>query len=373
MVEVAAMQRLVPAWRDLAERSAVSPFQSPDWLLPWLRHYGSMWQPRIVSWWRRSDLVGLAPVAWRRRGGRGLTVRELSFWGWTGTPIRGWVDVVADAGSADEVAADFAAWLEHPDQPWDLFHYLHLPADSPTLAALATPSSRWANVDLSLALHSLEYVVPLPDDVSGWPGQLGPKARHEIRREVRLFERRLGGRIEHVADPAASDEVVAALGSLMADRWGDREAYFQRDPRFTSFVCDVAREAFDSGHGWALVARDPRRAAACLVMLALNRTAVATLLGVSREERYRAMSLGKCLFDRALHDAGERGYRTFSFLTENGYKTAYWHALGRPTNSGFLARGPLGRAVAAWVTARRIVPQRVRDRAAGRPRLDYRP
>jgi CelD/BcsL family acetyltransferase involved in cellulose biosynthesis len=363
--------QLVPAWRELTERSARSPFESPAWLLPWLRHYGSAWRPRVVTWWRGGELVAVAPVAWRRRRGRGIAYRELTFWGWTETPLRGWVDIVADADAAADVAADFVSWLEAPDQDWDLFNYLHLDPDSPTIAALTARRRPWWRVDLSRVLHSLEYVIALPEDVSGWQGQLGPKARHEIRREMRLFERRLNGRIEEIEEPSAADEVIDTLGSLMANRWGEREAYFPRDPRFRRFARDAVWEALESAGGWALVARDPERTAACLFVLRLGGTAVAVLIGVSQARQYRSMSLGKCLFNLAIEGAVARGCREFSFLTENGYKTAFWHAVGRPTESGFLGRGPIGRAIAASATVRRL-PHRLRNPFAER-RREYRP
>jgi hypothetical protein len=51
--------------------------------------------------------------------------------------------------------------------------------------------------------------------------------------------------------------------------------------------------------------------------------------------------------------------------------TAFWHAEGRPTASGFLGRGPIGRAIAASATARRV-PGRLRNPFAER-RREYRP
>lgn len=371
VIEPGDVARIEPAWRELTERSARSPFESPAWLLPWLHHYGSAWRPRVVTWWRNGELVAVAPVAWRRRRGRGIPYRELTFWGWTETPLRGWVDIVADADSAFEVAADFAAWLEAPGQDWDLFNYLHLDPDSPTLAALTARRRPWWRVDLNRVLHSLEYVLALPEEASSWHGHLGPKARHEIRREIRLFERRLNGRIEEVHEPAAADEIVDTLGSLMAHRWGEREAYFRRDPRFRRFARDAVREALESAGGWALIARDAERIAACLLVLRLGRTAVAVLIGVGQAPEYRAMSLGKCLFDLAIEGAVARGCREFSFLTENGYKTAFWHAEGRPTESGFLGRGPIGRTIAASAIVRRV-PHRLRNPSAAH-RREHRP
>jgi hypothetical protein len=370
-IETGDFDALASAWQDLARRAARSPFESPAWLLSWLRWYGSGWQPCLITWWRGSVLVGVAPICGRRRVPRGVPVRELTFWGRTETPLRGWVDVVADDAVREEVAADFVAWLAGPDRDWDLFHYLHLAPDSPTVAALADEGRRWRMVDLSGALHSLEYDLSLPEDAWRSPGPLGPKARHEIRREIRLYQRRMGGRVEEIVDPDAADELVAALASLLADRWGEREAYFRRDPRFGAFAVDALRSTLGAGASWALVARDPRGIAGCLVILTIGQVAVAILTGVTREPEYGPLSLGKCLFYRAIEGAALRGCRMFSFLTEDGYKEFFWHAEGRPTESGFLARGGIGLAIAAYVTARRIVPRRVLDLLAGR-RTRYR-
>lgn len=371
IVEAHDVEQLAPTWRELAERAARSPFESPAWLVPWLRHYGTGWRCRVITWWRGGNLVALAPVAGRRRRARGIPYRELAFWGWTDTPLRGWVDIVSDADVAVEVAEDFVAWLESPEQAWDVFNYLHIDPDSPTLAALTARRRPWSRVDLSPVLHSLEYVVTLPQEALGWHGLLGPKARHEIRREMRLFEQRRSGQIEEVHEPAAAAEIVDTLRSLMTERWGQREAYFTRDPQFGPLVRDTAHEALESGSGWALVARDPERSAACLLVLGLGRTAAAVLIGVSQASTYRSMSLGKCLFNLAIDGAVARGFREFSFLTENGYKTAFWHAEGRPTESGFLGRGPTGRAIAFSAGVRRVRHRLRRPFAERRPL--YRP
>ena len=373
IIETHGFDALLPAWRDLATRGARSPFETPAWLLPWLRHYGGGRRPTIVTWWRANDLVGAAPLVWRRRRVRGVPVRELEFWGRTDTPLQGWVDIVADDAVSAEVAADFATWLARSSSDWDLFHYLHLAPDSPTLAALVSGRRRWQRVDLTRVLHSLEYGLALPADASGWRGQLGPKARHEVRRQGRLFERRMGGRVEIVTDPGTAEALVTALRSLLDEAWGDREAYFRRDPRFGSFLVDALRSVLQAELGWALVARDSQGIAACLVTLALPPTAVATLIGVTRKPEYGPLSLGKCLFHDAIHGAVARGCRRFSFLTEDGYKRTFWRAEGRPIESGFLARGGIGLAVAASVSARRVAPERIRGSMRGRQGGDHRP
>ena len=116
----------------------------------------------------------------------------MSFWGLTETPLRGWVDILADASVASAVADDFAGWLAHPGQRWDVFHYLHLAPGRPTLAAMAAQKRPWRMVALTSLLHSLEYVLRLHPDTSHRHVPLGPKARHEARREIRLYQRRMG-------------------------------------------------------------------------------------------------------------------------------------------------------------------------------------
>jgi CelD/BcsL family acetyltransferase involved in cellulose biosynthesis len=96
VVEAGDVHALRSEWQELAERAAHSPFESPAWLLPWLRHYRSPWQRLVVTWWRGSDLVAVAPSCRRRYVSHGIAVRELTFWGRTETPLQGWIDIVAE-------------------------------------------------------------------------------------------------------------------------------------------------------------------------------------------------------------------------------------------------------------------------------------
>jgi CelD/BcsL family acetyltransferase involved in cellulose biosynthesis len=352
------------AWRELTDRAARSPFETPAWLLPWLRSYGSAWLPFLVTWWRSGELVAAAPLAWRWRRIHGIAVRELELWGRTGSPLSGWVDAVVDPVERDEVVADLGRWLSGASVDWDIFNFLHLETDSPILAALAAHPGRW-RIDLTQSLHSIEYVLRLPHDTEGWHGLLGPKARHEIRRQGRVFERFRDGRLETVTDPDAAAELVTSLGVLGSRRWGRHEAYFSVDRAYAPFLVDAIGSLFRTGIGWAVLARDREGIQACLVMAARPPKAVALMIGVTPGTEYRSMSLGKCLFHRAIDDAVARGCETFSFLTEGVYKQTFWHAQGQPTESGFVARGAGGAALAALVWSRRILPATVRSRLRG--------
>src|SRR5688500_19629481 len=95
--EIAAVEAILPEWRELAARSAESPLQSPDWLLPVARRYLAADAPRVVTWRHEGRLVGIAPMSLLADRPRFRPLRQLYFWGTTGPRMRGLVDVVADA------------------------------------------------------------------------------------------------------------------------------------------------------------------------------------------------------------------------------------------------------------------------------------
>lgn len=346
---------LIPAWRALAERAGCGPFESPDWLVSWWRHHRGPIEARLLTWWRDGSLVGVAPLCLSLTRRRGVAMRELAFWGCLPTPrtpLRGWVDVLAADGDRPAIVSDFVDWLSSPKNDWHLFHYLRLPAGSSTSSALrARPRSWWA-IALTGAVDSTEFVLDLPGRRGGGPGPPGPKARHNIRTQMRAFAD-AGGSIERVVDPDAAEDLVTALRLLTAARWGRAEAQFRRDPTFEAFLVEAVRAGFTSGSGYAFVARSAAGIEACLLTLQCGRIAVPVLLGVTGAAAYRRMSLGKCLFSLAIDEAVSRDCTAFDFLAGGGYKTTFWHAKSRVLASGLLGRGIRGRGAIAFVQARR--------------------
>src|SRR3972149_2495080 len=108
------IEALAPAWRSLARTSARTPFESPDWLLPWWRHYGTGAEPVVVTWWADDDLVGVAPLRRSHARASGLAGCEVALWGAPGRPappLRGGGDVLALEPPRSAVMAGFARWL----------------------------------------------------------------------------------------------------------------------------------------------------------------------------------------------------------------------------------------------------------------------
>jgi hypothetical protein len=360
----AAMEGLAGEWRGLVDAAGGRPFSLPDWLLPWRATYAAGEEAILIVWQRAGRLVGLAPLHYRRLRRRGWALTEVGFWGATGTPLSGWVDLVALPEETEAVGADFRRWLDHEGPPWSAFSYLRLPADSPTPRFLAGVG-RWHG-SLAGIVRSEEAIRSLPSASAPDGGVLGAKARHELRRELRRYHEDHDGRVEVLSDPAdpaiSSGAVVEALADLLRRRWGAGERYLQVEPRFGVFLRAVVDRSLASGRGYLVTARDAGGWRGILFCLAGARETAALLVAVDPAPGFRRYSVGKALFARAMEVAVERGCETFNFLPPNGYKVAFWHARSRPLASGIVTRGWRGALLAAYVVVRRVLPARLRRR-----------
>ncbi|HWP64024.1 MAG TPA: GNAT family N-acetyltransferase [Candidatus Binatia bacterium] len=356
-----AVEALRPAWRELAEAAAATPFQHPDWLVPWFEAYGAPDTPLVLAWRRGGDLVGLVPLL--ATGGRAWFSpgAELLLWGGRGPLLRGFVDLLAAEGERPAVEAAFLDWLAGAEPDWRLLHLLRLPPGSTTDPAIrrAAAAEGWRVVELTGVVRSTTYVIDLPADTDGWQRWLGPKARHNMRREVRLFGKRRGGRYERWTDPAVTDAVVDALRRFMGERWGAAEGYFRVDPRFDGFLRTALRALLARNVAYVDVAVEPAALAGLLVTFVVGRAATAVLIGLRGDPELAPLSIGKNLFDASIGEAVRRGATTYDFLWVGGYKEAFWHARPRRTTSLVVGRGRLGRLLGRSIELRRVLLPRL--------------
>ena len=345
LTDLAALEPLLPAWRELSAVAATSALDAPDWLMPLARLYLGRQQIRLLAWRDGADLVAVAPLTLIADRPPLRPIRQLAWWGNVGPRMRGLVDVVARDEARDDVLDSLGAWLRH-ERDWDVLRILRPQFGSPTPAHLRTDSSHagWTYAGYA-NLRSTTYQIDLPDSEDGWQSYLGSKARKVMRWELRKFGER-GGQLVAAVPAEEIGDALDAVERLLRERWGDKEVYFAPDSRFRALIHEAVPALALRGDAWVTTARDENGVQGVLVSLAQNGYAMALMVAMTSDPVYRPFSLGKHLFDAGLAEAVKRGCRNYDFLWVGGYKESFWHATPRLLESAFVGRGVVGRNVA---------------------------
>ena len=310
------LSALEPEWRALWQADAsATPFQSPEWLLPWTRHL-----------WGGGRVCGLA----MRHDGTLAAFAPLFFWGYGGSPqvirvsflgagITDYLGILAigEAGPAARLLFD---WLAHKREPWDLCEFEEQRADSPLLHAEMPPT-----VDARREECSVCPVADAPAAMPEFESRLGAAFRHNLHTaENRLYK---DCSPEFVDGPC--EELLSALFRLHEARWRERhEAGMLSTRRLIDFHCEAARAMARSGmlrlHGL----RVNGEIVAVQYNLAAGRTRYLYLSGFNPE--FGRYSPGMLLLRESIRHAIAEGAREIDFLRHGEPFKYRWGARDRP-------------------------------------------
>lgn len=297
---LAGLQGLEGEWRALlAESPCLSPFQSPDWLLPWAEAFAPQ-ALLCVTAHRAGRLAGLAPfyVHAPPRGVRQLTL--------LGNGVSDRLDLICAPRDGDGFAV---AVLDHlARRPgWDVADLRDLPADSPLARAPAAPAWR----EEAVAEEPCP-VAALPRDPALLTDQLSRSRRTDLRRCRRRLEAAGPVTIE-TADDGSRAEVLEALARFDAARAAQRGG--------PGALEDVAVQAFHEAATRRLLAagclrlhvlKVGGRAIAAHYALVLGDRGYSYLHGF--DPAFAASGPGALLLAHAMADAIRCGAVTFDFL-----------------------------------------------------------
>jgi CelD/BcsL family acetyltransferase involved in cellulose biosynthesis/glycosyltransferase involved in cell wall biosynthesis len=296
------LARLEPAWLELWNRCAdATPFQRPEWLLPWYEHlsYGG---GLALLGWRGRELVGLAPLHRWSEGDRRLI-------GLAGGPISDYRDALcADPDVAPAMLARLAIG--------DL-------ADRVILDDLP-PGSPLVSCGSGVAEDRLEraQVCPeLPLEGDPW-SRFSPALARTLRYERRKLARRAAVSYR-VADPETLGGLLSTLFRLHAARWASRgEPGVLADAAIRRFHEDATPRLLAAGllrmHALSI---DGAVAALYYAILARGR---AHLYLAALDPGLARFSPGALLCVHAIERAAAEGCRTFDFLRgEEPYKFSF--------------------------------------------------
>jgi CelD/BcsL family acetyltransferase involved in cellulose biosynthesis len=318
--EVTSAERLKslgPEWSDLWMRCPdATPFQSPEWLLAWWRHFGNnnLW---TLSLHQGRRLVGLAPLF--VHGHRDHSLCQLSL---IGTGISDYLDFLLEPEIALIGTEMILRHLALQRSRWDLCDFQELRAESPLVAVRAT-----TELHTRILTMGVSPVLSLPKTAEAFRASLTSMCRRNLRRALRL----LGECGElHFESPDAErrPEFLEAFFRLHQARWNQRNLPgVLATPGIQAFHQEAAAGLMRRGCLRLYGVRHNGRVIAVLYGFARNGRVYAYLAGF--DPALAQYSPGTLLTNHAIEEAIRNGDREYDFLRGEEAHKYVWGARDR--------------------------------------------
>ena len=305
---LAAVERLVPEWDALWRRTdRTTPFQSPHWLMPWWRAFGTA-QPRVVAVRRGGALAGVLPayVLDEPQGRKLLPI---------GAGTTDYLDLLGEG--ADE-AVD-ALLRRAAAEGVGACDFIDVPPGSPLRSARPPPpwSAAWSEGSVCPVLR-----------LDSMPSTIRRKLRMNRNRAERA-----GGWVVESATAETAGTALDALVTLHQGRWtGANQPGALSDPAVLAFQRLAVPRLQAAGLLRLCVLRiGGMVAAANLALLGTGRIYF-YLSGFDRSQQF--VSPGSLLLGAMLDEARAEGRAEAHFLRGGeAYKYA-WGAIGQLNATG---------------------------------------
>jgi CelD/BcsL family acetyltransferase involved in cellulose biosynthesis len=325
----AELYALWPEWSALWDRCTdVTPFQSPEWLLPWWRRLFGGGEMLVIALRRGGRLAGLAPMFIY---GYEHEPRQVAF---IGSGVTDYLGFLLEPEAAMENAERIWRRLGELTSRWDICDLQEIRPESPMLGA-ALPSD-W-RVDRTAS--GICLVLKLPPVMDQLETRLSPKFRHNLRNARSRL--RNAGAIFETAAAHQDPEYVQALFQLHTTHWeGRNQSGMLATAALRSFFCEMV-----SGfrlRGWLRFhgLRHQGRLAAVVCILLVRQRAYYYLGGF--EDALMRHSPGTALLGYAIEQAIEEGALEFDFLRKEEQYKSRWGAVPR-ANTGLILQHPSSR------------------------------
>jgi CelD/BcsL family acetyltransferase involved in cellulose biosynthesis len=313
----AELEALAPEWSRLGEICPwVTPFQLPEWQLPWLRHLGGG-QSRTVVIKDGNELAGVLPLSVFSSGAPPLRTAVIN-----GTGISDYLDFIALPDKADAAGALLLRALRDMQSDWDICDFQEIKSESPLMRL---------NVSGDMCMETAPMqacpVLELPATKELLDPLMKRRQLRSLRRAHRLLNKAGEARLETSYDGNYSD-FLESLFHLHGKRWREKSQ---------AGVLD--REALRSFHREA-AALMHRRGMLRMHRLVLNGETLSVLYlftageGVfcylsGFEPAAEHFSPGAVAVRYAIEQAVDEGKKRFDFLRGNEKYKYLWGAKDR--------------------------------------------
>lgn len=285
-------------WSAFAEKvQSLTPFQSPEWLLTWWRHFGS--GELRVFLLRDDGIVAVIPCFLHQWNGR----KQLTL---VGSGISDYLEPAIAPERQAEVIDCLRRYLIETDD-WDICDWQDLDGTTP-FAALAAAQEDTPCAEIQLRGAFEEY----------WA-----KRGKDLRRNLRRYGERadkMGASEFAVADESALIEDLIRLHGVRWQKQG--EAGMIAANNSAEFLRDIARE-FERLHILRVFSVRFRGELAAISVGFLYKSKLYSYLSAFDPE-YEILGFGRRLLHDSLRDAYEQGYKAWNFCRgEEPYKISF--------------------------------------------------
>lgn len=364
-----AFEALEPEWDRLLESSAQRVyFLRYSWIRSWWRHLAPPGARLHILCCRdrHGELVGIAPLYWRRQRMFGIPfARELSFLG-MGIEIKTseYVDVIALGGAESAVAESIAGFLLSRND-WDRLAMDKVPAQSPFLGLL---SGRLGQCTVPARYDRAPFI----DTSISWNEYRNSLGR-SMRRNVEYYARRLFRthrcEFRRAATRTEAVEALDALIRLHQLRWeaAGHEGSFSTG-HLRDQLLDAIQSEFESGRVRLWTLRIDGRIEAALVGLLDN--GVLHYFQKGFNPAFNKQDIGTAVLSLCLRDSFEDpAIRAFDFMGGGANYKELWAREHRTTLTLVISRSNVrGRLLTARAQLRetsaalyrRVAPEALR-------------
>jgi CelD/BcsL family acetyltransferase involved in cellulose biosynthesis len=307
------LQQITSDWQDLFHRCRATPFQSPDWLLPWIEVFSP---ENIIAVEVRSSgrLVGLAPFLIYQRDSE----RVLAF---MGGGVSDYLDVLADPDFNSHVISEIVSEIRNSEEDWTVLDLTDIPAQSSLLGFPA-----WAD---QVREHDCCSVLPLPQTSQELLHLFSKRQRANLRNARSRLERAGGGQLE-IAQTDTVSAFLDDLFSLHTSRWSEQgQSGVLDDSRIRWFHKTCAPRLLEGDRLHLCRLRLGERTAAVIYSVLSSTTTYCYLQGFDPGCSY--LSPGTHLMFLAISHALGCGMREFDFLRGQEAYKQHWRAQAKPT------------------------------------------
>ncbi len=312
------IESVVPEWLDLWNRiPGATPFQAPQWLLPWWKNLGGG-PLRVLAFRNSRRLAAFAPLfihTWP--DGRKRRVA------WIGSGISDHLDLLAEPSFSKAAARALFRFLKEDRAEWDIVDLQELGSESPLLQNPESGALRARILNGEVC-----PVLSLPPSLDVFHAGLDRRQKRGVARGER--------RLNEAGDLGMKTATAADLPSALNDLFRLHQACWNakkspgvlRDPALRRFHSEAAAAFLAGGHLRLYSLTAAGRTIASLYTLVKGDRVYGYLGGFDPE--LRALSPGSVLLRRVLEDCIRRSVREFDFLRGAEKYKYIWGAVDRP-------------------------------------------